>query len=83
MTRQNREVELQYLISKCKTRLSQLKPHLDVSELTNVMYNKIIVEKAIYKKELDELKAGFFKRLIKAVKKVNPSSRQLICDYFK
>jgi len=82
MTRNNREAELQYLISKCKSRLLQLKPHLDLSELTNVMYNKILVEKAIYIQELKDMKAGFFRRLLQTVNKANPSSRHLICDYF-
>ncbi len=80
---QNRKAELQYLIAKCKAKLNQLQPHLEISEITNELYNKILVEKAVYKRELDGLKEGFFKKLLKIVNKTNPSSRRLICDYIK
>jgi len=79
----SKELELQYLISKCGNKLRKLQPHLEISEVTNTLYNKILIEKATYHEELKKLKSGFFRKLLKSVKVLNPSSRHYICDYFK
>ena len=79
----DRKAELSYLIAKCKAKLRKLQPHLDVSEVTSFMYNKILVEKAVYQAELNAINPGFFKKLMKAVRTLNPDSKQYICDYFK
>ena len=79
----DRQAELSYLISKCKAKLRKLQPHLDVSEVTSFMYNKILVEKAVYQAELNAIKPSFFKRLMGAIRTINPDSKQYICDYFK
>ena len=79
----DRQAELCYLISKCKAKLKKLQPHLEVSEVTSFLYNKILVEKAIYKAELDSTSTSFFKRLMVSMRNINPASRQYICDYFK
>ena len=79
----DRKAELNYLIAKCKAKLRKLQPHLDVSEVTNFMYNKILVEKAVYQAELNAIKPSFFKKLMNSVRAMNPESKQYICDYFK
>jgi len=79
----SKEEQLKELISKCKEKLKKLQPHLEISEVTNTIYNKILIEKAIYQNELKTLKASFFRRLLKSVKVLNPSSKYYICDYFK
>ena len=78
-----RQTQLQYLIAKCGEQLKKLQPHLDFSDITNVMYNKILIEKAIYKAELKEVKPSFFRKLLKSVKSIGSADKYYICDYFK
>ena len=63
-----------------KQQLDKLKPYIGVSKMSNDFYNKILIEKAMLKKQLDSLNkkrfAGFFSRLFKPKNK-------MICDYFK
>lgn len=82
MTKHTKQ-ELFELVDKCNKKLSQLKPHLKVSDLTEELYNKILIEKAVYKQMIESYEEPFFKRLLKVVSKLNPSSNRLICDYFK
>ena len=78
-----RQEQLQYLIAVCGHKLKKLQPHLDISEVTNELYNKILIEKAIYLAELQELNETFFKKIAKTIKNLDTSSRYYICDYFK
>ena len=79
----SRQIQLKHLIAKCGDQLKKLQPHLDFSDVTNIVYNKILIEKAIYKAELKEVKPSFFRKLLKSVKNLNQSSKYYICDYFK
>lgn len=80
---ESRELQLKCLIAKCGAKLKKLQPHLEISEVTNTLYNKILIEKATYHAELNSDKPSFFKKLLKSVKTLNPSAKHYICDYFK
>lgn len=60
--------------------LSKLKEHIDKSEVCSDLYNKILIEKAILMKQLEDLKN---KSLINRIKHLLPKQEKLICDYFK
>ena len=77
------ETELVNKIAKCTEKLVRLEPHIDISEVASNLYNKVLIEKAVCKKKLDEYKETFFRRLLKYVKTANPSSKEIICDYFR
>ena len=72
-----------YLIKSIKEKelqLEKLKFHVDKSRICGDLYNKIILEKAILKKELDDLTEN---KLSKGLKNIIPHKKKLICDYFK
>ena len=60
--------------------LSKLKEHIDKSEVCSDLYNKILIEKAILMKQLEDLKN---KSIINRIKHLLPKQEKLICDYFK
>ncbi len=70
------------LISKIREReekLNQLKNHIEKSSVCADIYDKILIEKAILKRELDELTNNTF---INKMKKMFSHKEKLICDYF-
>lgn len=73
----------QRLISSIKekeTQLSKLREHIDKSEVCSDLYNKMLIEKAILVKQLDELQN---RSLVNRIKHLLPHKEKLICDYFK
>ncbi|MBR1619170.1 hypothetical protein IJ674_04670 [bacterium] len=61
--------------------LSKLKQHIDKSDICSDLYNKVLIEKAILKKQLDDLKNNSIACRIKHL--VSRHDDKLICDYFK
>ena len=72
--------ELITLIAQKEKELSQLQYCADKSEICSDLYNKTVLEKAILKKELDELGQN---KLAQKIKNFLPKKKVLICDYFK
>jgi len=72
--------KLRQSILKFNTELSRLKNELETSEFANEQFNKILIQKAICKKKLDDLKEGFVQKFFK---KFVVKEEKLICDYFK
>ena len=68
------------LIREKEIQLSKLQKHVDKSRICGDLYNKIVLEKAILKKELDSLDSNSF---VKGLKNIIPHKKKLICDYFK
>ncbi|MBQ8668842.1 hypothetical protein IJ472_03600 [bacterium] len=66
-------------IREKEIQLSKLKEHIDKSEVCSDLYNKILIEKAILNKQLDDLKN---KSLVNRIKHLLPRQEKLICDYF-
>lgn len=84
MNNSKKVLKLRQSILKANTQLEQLRKSgmLDSSVEANVRYNKILIDKAICKSELDKsaqpLISKIFGRLFQPTK-----SEKLICDYFK
>ena len=67
-------------IREKEIQLAKLKEHIDKSSVCSDLYNKVVLEKAILKKELENSqKNTFMQRIINLV----PRKKTLICDYFK
>ena len=60
--------------------IKKLHLHQSTSDVCAQLYNTLILEKAILKKELEELEKN---PLIEKLKKAFTKKEKLICDYFK
>ncbi|CCY23553.1 MAG: hypothetical protein KIC80_03630 [Brachyspira sp.] len=72
--------ELLLAIKEKETQLAKLKNHIDKSYICSELYNKVVLEKAILKKELADLEKNKF---AEKVRFLFPRKKKLICDYFK
>ena len=70
---------LQQHIEEKESQIQKFKLRLKSSDLCESLYNKAILEKAILKKELEELDKNKF---VESIKKILPSIKERICDYF-
>lgn len=66
-------------IEKKKNQLNKLAIHMNKSYICSQLYNKVVIEKAILKKQLDDLNKN---KLAEKVLKLFPHKKTLICDYF-
>lgn len=72
--------ELIKSIREKELQLAKLRAHIDKSTVCSDLYNKVVLEKAILKKELkDSEKNSFMER----VRNLVPRKKTLICDYFR
>ena len=67
-------------IKEKEIQLAKLKEHADKSVVCSDLYNKVVLEKAILKKQLADLNNN---KVISIVKNLLPRKKELICDYFK
>lgn len=72
--------ELLLSIKEKEMQLAKLKLHIDKSSVCNDLYNKLVLEKAILKKELEDSQKS---NVIDGIKKFIPHKKTLICDYFR
>jgi len=72
--------ELIKAIKEKEVQLSKLEAHVDKSSVCSDLYNKVVLEKAILKKELENLQEN---KLVKKMKSLLPHKKILICDYFR
>ena len=70
---------LQQHIEEKESQIQKFKLRLKSSDLCESLYNKAILEKAILKKELEELDENKF---VESIKKILPRTKERICDYF-
>ena len=70
---------LQQHIEEKESQRQKFKLRLKSSDLCESLYNKAILEKAILKKELEELDKNKF---VESIKKILPRKKERICDYF-
>ena len=68
------------LIKEKEIQLSKLEAHADKSSVCSDLYNKVVLEKAILKKELADLNKSKF---LDNVRSIFPRKKEFICDYFK
>ena len=57
-----------------------IRQHIDKSEVCSDLYNKVLLEKAILKKQLEDLQNN---SIVNRIKHLLPRQEKLICDYFK
>ena len=72
--------ELLKSIKEKELQLAKLKEHVEKSSVCSELYNKVVLEKAILKKELENYGKNEF---IENIKNLVPRKKVLICDYFK
>lgn len=72
--------ELIKSIREKEIQLAKLKEHVDKSSICSDLYNKVVLEKAILKKELQDLDENKF---LNGIKSMIPRKKTLICDYFR
>lgn len=72
--------ELIKSIREKEIQLAKLSEHVDKSSVCSDLYNKVVLEKAILKKELENLGKN---KLVENVINLFPRKKTLICDYFK
>lgn len=72
--------ELVKSIREKEIQLAKLKEHVDKSTICSELYNKVVLEKAILVKKLQDLNNS---SLLEGIKNLIPHKRTLICDYFK
>ena len=71
---------LEKAIREKEIQLLKLEQHIEKSETCAEVYNKVILEKAILNKELQDASKNKF---TERVKQLIPHKKTLICDYFK
>lgn len=72
--------ELVLSIKEKELQLAKLKAHVDKSSVCADLYNKVVLEKAILKKELEDSQKN---NLVEGFKNLLPRKKTLICDYFR
>ena len=70
---------LQQHIEEKESQIQKFKLRLKSSDLCESLYNKAILEKAILKKELEELDKNKF---VESIKKILPRKKERLCAYF-
>ena len=66
-------------IAKKQVQLDKLIGHVNKSAICSQLYNKVVIEKAILKKQLDDLNKN---KLAEKIVRLFPHKKMLICDYF-
>ena len=72
--------ELIKSIREKELQLAKLRVHIDKSSVCSDLYNKVVLEKAILKKELEDSEKNSF---MERVRNLVPRKKTLICDYFR
>lgn len=80
MKKQKKVKDLKDSIKEKEIQLLKLKAHVDKSTVCSDLYNKVVLEKAIINKELQDIDNDNF---LNNIKKLMPRKKTLICDYFK
>ena len=75
----NKKQLLKKRIKEKELQIKKLHLHQSVSDVCEQLYNTLILEKAILKKELENMEKNPF---VEILKNVVPKKEKLICDYF-
>lgn len=76
----NEKQLLKKRIQHKELQIKKLQVHESLNDVCSQLYNTLILEKAILKKELENIEKN---PIVEAVKKVIPKREKLVCDYFK
>lgn len=82
MSNKEKQKRLKQSMAMLKVKIENLKPHVESSDRINSMYNKMLIEKAIIKNELDNLNKKKTGIIAKITKFIRPKNKKLISDYF-
>jgi len=82
MSDKEKEKRLKQTMAMLKIKIENLKPHVESSDRINSMYNKMLIEKAIIKNELDNVGKKKTGLAAKIAKLIRPKDKKLISDYF-
>lgn len=66
-------------IQQTELQIKKLDMHTSKSEVCEDLYNSLILQKAVLKKELEDLSKN---PIVEKIKKIIPRREKLICDYF-
>ena len=80
VSKKDKKSKIKASIEEKEIQLKKLSAHTDKSNVCGDLYNKVVLEKAILKKELDDLNKN---PIVEKVKQILPHKKELICDYFK
>ena len=72
--------KLIFSIKEKELQLSKLREHIDKSQVCSDLYDKVLIEKAILTKQLEDLQN---KSIVNRIKHLLPRQEKLICDYFR
>ncbi len=75
-----RKHQLKKQIYQKELQIKKLHLHHSSSDICNQLYNTLILEKAVLKKELENLEKN---PLLDKIKNILSKREKLICDYFK
>lgn len=75
----NNKQQLKKRIQQTELQIKKLNMHTASSEICEDLYNSLILQKAVLKKQLEDLEKN---PVIEKFKKMLPRKEKLICDYF-
>lgn len=75
----NNKQQLKKQIQQAELQIKKLDLHSSDLEVCADLYNSLVLQKAVMKKQLEELEKNPF---IERVKALLPRKKKLICDYF-
>lgn len=75
----NKKLQLKKQIQHTELQIKKLDMHASTNEVCEDLYNSLILQKAIMKKQLEDLDKNI---IVEKIKKFLPKREKLICDYF-
>ena len=75
----NKKLQIKKRIQQIEIQIKKLDMHSSTSEVCEDLYNSLILQKAVMKKQLEDLDKNLF---VEKIKKILPRREKLICDYF-
>lgn len=75
----NNKQRIKKQIQQIELQIKKLGLHMNSSEVCGDLYNSLVLQKAVKKKELEELNKN---PILERLKKMVPRREKLICDYF-
>ena len=75
----NEKQLLKKRIQQAELQIKKLDQCTSTNEICDSLYNSLILQKAVMKKDLENLNKNKF---VENIKKVLPHKEKLICDYF-
>ncbi len=72
-------IELQTEINRLSFQIEQIKNKVDESKELNILYNRLLIERAHVRKKLKEAES---KNIFSYLPKFKKKKKKIICDYF-